>query len=129
MWLLNQVGRLWKKPEAEKVLKDDKIIIKWFNADIVENELSAILSIPQIQVLKNWWFDEKEIFENIDDCKMLLSLIKWKIISKQEIELLVDVSKGNINKIKNYLRQIIELSRIGDKEKMQTIKKFLGIKE
>ncbi len=129
MWLLNQVGRLWKKPEAEKVLKDDKIIIKWFDADIVENELSAILSIPQIRVLKNWWFDEKEIFENIDDCKMLLSLIKWKIISKQEIELLVDVSKGNINKIKNYLRQIIELSRIGDKEKMQTIKKFLRIKE
>ena len=129
MWLLNQVGRLWKKPEAEKVLKDDKIIIKWFDADIVENELSAILSIPQIRVLKNWWFDEKEIFENIDDCKILLNLIKWQIISKQEIELLVDVSKGNINKIKNYLRQIIELSKIGDKEKMQTIKKFLRIKE
>ena len=129
MGLLNQVGRLWKKPEAEQKSKNGKIIIKWFDTDIVEDELSAILTIPQIQVLKNWWFDEKEIFENINDCKMLLNLIKWKIISKQEIESLVVVSERNINRIKNYLKQIIELNRVEIKEQRKIIKKFLGIKE
>jgi len=79
----------------------------------------------EITKLKYLWLAEKQIVENIDDYKVLLDILRWGIISFTEIQSIINVSNRNIGKIKWFLRQIIDLDRLDNKDKKNIMREFL----
>lgn len=93
---------------------------------LVDEWSITIEEIEEIEDLKFLWLNEKDIVSNIKAYKMLLNIVKWDIISILEMEWLINVSDHNINKIKWYLKQIIDLDRIVDKNKRIIVEEFYG---